>query len=240
MSMLDGVVPYGMGPGNHDQPTTLYNQFFPYTRYQGQPWYGGHYQNLNDNNYQLFSGGGMDFVIVHLEFCPPAAALSWASSDHPVVPRPHRHDDDARLPRAGRGTLDARVREHAVHLGSAGGSDAEPPFHAERARARRIAADRRRQWPPRVSDARRLSEPPERRRGLAAHPAVRPGREQDLRADVFAVAEPLRHRRRQRVHARLPHGGRLCRRRNHDGPERVGRVDPALGPGSRHDSTSGG
>ncbi len=80
MSMLDGVVPYGMGPGNHDQPTTLFNQFFPYTRYQAQPWYGGHYQNLNDNNYQLFSGGGMDFVIVHLEYCPPAAALSWASS----------------------------------------------------------------------------------------------------------------------------------------------------------------
>ena len=80
MSMLDGVVPYGMGPGNHDQPTTLFNQFFPYTRYQGLPWYGGHYQNLNDNNYQLFSGGGLDFVIVHVEFCPPAGALSWASS----------------------------------------------------------------------------------------------------------------------------------------------------------------
>lgn len=80
MSLLDGVVPYGMGPGNHDQPTTLYNQFFPYTRYQNQPWYGGHFQNLNDNNYQLFSGGGIDFVIVHLQFCPPVAAVSWASS----------------------------------------------------------------------------------------------------------------------------------------------------------------
>ena len=67
MSLLDGVVPYGMGPGNHDQPTTLFNQYFPYTRYQGQPWYGGHYQNMNDNNFQLFSGGGMDFVIVHLD-----------------------------------------------------------------------------------------------------------------------------------------------------------------------------
>ena len=44
MSLLDGVVPYGMGPGNHDQPTTLYNQYFPYTRYQGLPWYGGHYR----------------------------------------------------------------------------------------------------------------------------------------------------------------------------------------------------
>jgi hypothetical protein len=80
LSMLDGVVPYGMGPGNHDQPTTLFNQYFPYTRYQGETWYGGHYQNLNDNNYELFSGGGMDFVIVHLQFCPPAAAVSWASS----------------------------------------------------------------------------------------------------------------------------------------------------------------
>ncbi len=80
MSMLDGRVPYGMGPGNHDQPTTLFNQFFPYTRYVGQPWYGGNFQNLNDNNYQLFSGGGLDFVIVHLTFCPPAAAVSWADS----------------------------------------------------------------------------------------------------------------------------------------------------------------
>ena len=80
MSLLDGVVPYGMGPGNHDVPTTLYNQFFPYTRYQGEPWYGGHYGTTNDNNFQLFSAGGMDFVIVHLTFCPPAAAVTWADS----------------------------------------------------------------------------------------------------------------------------------------------------------------
>jgi hypothetical protein len=80
MSMLDGVVPYGMGPGNHDVPTTLFNQYFPYTRYQGLSWYGGHYQNLNDNNFQLFSAGGMDFVIVHLIFCPPADAVAWADS----------------------------------------------------------------------------------------------------------------------------------------------------------------
>ncbi len=80
ISLLDGVVPYGLGPGNHDQPTAVYNKYFPYARYQGQPWYGGHYQDLNDNNYQLFSGGGMNFVIVHLEFCPSAGAVSWADS----------------------------------------------------------------------------------------------------------------------------------------------------------------
>lgn len=81
LSILDGVVPYGMAPGNHDEPSTLYNQFFPYTRYQGvYPWYGGHYQNLNDNNYQLFSAGGMDFVAVHLDFCPTADVVAWGSS----------------------------------------------------------------------------------------------------------------------------------------------------------------
>jgi VCBS repeat-containing protein len=86
MSLLDGVVPYGMGPGNHDVPTTLFNQYFPYTRYQGLPWYGGHYQNLNDNNYQLFSAGGMDFVIVHMIFCPPADAVAWADSVFKAYP----------------------------------------------------------------------------------------------------------------------------------------------------------
>jgi hypothetical protein len=80
LSLLDGVVPYGMGPGNHDQPTTLYNEYFPYTRYEPYDWYGGHYQNLNDNNYQLFSASDLDFVIVHLAFCPPAGAVAWADS----------------------------------------------------------------------------------------------------------------------------------------------------------------
>ena len=80
MSIMDGVVPYGMAPGNHDEPSSLYNVFFPYTRYEGLPWYGGHYQSLNDDNYQLFSAGGMDFVWVHLDFCPTAAVVAWGSS----------------------------------------------------------------------------------------------------------------------------------------------------------------
>jgi len=78
MSILDGVVPYGMGPGNHDEPTTYYNQYFPYTRYEGEPWYGGHFGTTNDNNYQLFSAGSEDFLIVHLEFCPASAVYDWA------------------------------------------------------------------------------------------------------------------------------------------------------------------
>jgi hypothetical protein len=86
MSLLDGVVPYGIGPGNHDLPTTNFNIYFPWTRYAGQPWYGGHYQNLNDHNFQLFSGGGKDFIIVHLAYCPSAAAVAWADSVYKTYP----------------------------------------------------------------------------------------------------------------------------------------------------------
>src|SRR5260221_3970122 len=50
-STLDGVLPYSMVPGNHDQAsknkvltrdTSLYNKYFPVSRYAGEKWYGGH------------------------------------------------------------------------------------------------------------------------------------------------------------------------------------------------------
>ncbi len=78
MSLLDGVVPYGIAPGNHDTPTTYFNQYFPYTRFDSQLWYGGHYGDTNDNNYQLFSAEGQDFLVLHLEFCPRPEVRTWA------------------------------------------------------------------------------------------------------------------------------------------------------------------
>lgn len=81
MSLLDGYVPYGVLPGNHDQPTDLFNRYFPYTRFAGQPWYGGHYPaDKNDNSYQLFTAGGLDFIVIHMEFWPSASTIQWANT----------------------------------------------------------------------------------------------------------------------------------------------------------------
>ncbi|UCE58165.1 MAG: metallophosphoesterase [Phycisphaerales bacterium] len=87
LSILEtGGIPYGVSPGNHDgapSSTGLFNTYFGTSRFSGQPYYGGHYGSDNDNNYTLFSGGGMDFIVIALEMVgnsstPDAAVLAWA------------------------------------------------------------------------------------------------------------------------------------------------------------------
>jgi hypothetical protein len=91
LSVLDAMpdLPYGLAVGNHDEfpqsdpdGTATFNLYFPFSRYQGLPWYGGHFGEDNDNHYILFSGGALDFVAVFLEFAPggSADALAWADS----------------------------------------------------------------------------------------------------------------------------------------------------------------
>ena len=73
MAVLDGVVPYGIAIGNHDYDSdegarkgiaTMYLRHFdPDRRFKGRPWYGGASPNRL-NSYQLFSGGGADFVLM--------------------------------------------------------------------------------------------------------------------------------------------------------------------------------
>ncbi len=99
-------------PGNLSAPdstTTLYNQFFGVSRFLGRSYYAGSYNHCddgstcnvdadctgigagtchiyNDNHYELFSGGGMDFIIIHMEWDSAAssplrdAALVWADN----------------------------------------------------------------------------------------------------------------------------------------------------------------
>lgn len=98
MAVLDGVVPYGIAIGNHDYDSdegartgvaAMYLRHFdPDRRFKGRPWYGGASPNRL-NSYQLFSGGGFDFLILHLELDAPDDALDWARgilNRHPTRP----------------------------------------------------------------------------------------------------------------------------------------------------------
>lgn len=82
MSMLDGVIPYGVLPGNHDmQPggaANFYEQYFSASRFDKYSWWGGSFDD-NRYNYQLFSAGGDDYLILHIQYCPTHAAISWAN-----------------------------------------------------------------------------------------------------------------------------------------------------------------
>ena len=95
MDRIHGRVPYGLSVGNHDMvrdpgDSRLFQEYFGAERYQDQPWYGGTYAGRpghapevsgnNANSYQLFSAGGLDFVIVHLECNAPNDVLDWADS----------------------------------------------------------------------------------------------------------------------------------------------------------------
>jgi len=82
MRTLDGIIPYGILPGNHDMQVggiaDFYNHYFPASRYDGNAWWGGSF-NENKNNYQLFSAAGDDYIFLHLQYCPPDSVMDWAN-----------------------------------------------------------------------------------------------------------------------------------------------------------------
>ncbi|MCP4259622.1 MAG: hypothetical protein GY774_19240, partial [Planctomycetes bacterium] len=66
--LSDGI-PYGVVPGNHDEPTTNYNNYFGVSRFQTRSYYGdGYPSGSNDNNYTLFSASGINFIVINLEY----------------------------------------------------------------------------------------------------------------------------------------------------------------------------
>ena len=90
---IDHSVPYLLSLGNHDmgcetKPGTAHsretklNDFFPPSRFESNPRYsyGGNLDNRSDNYYLKFKGGGMEFLILSLEFKPRDEALEWANN----------------------------------------------------------------------------------------------------------------------------------------------------------------
>lgn len=87
---LEHGIPYGIAVGNHDGQgwgPYGYNAFYWYNRcfgvphFQDRPYYGGHFGTNNNNHFVLFSAGGLDFIVLDLEFAAGAnaAVMNWAN-----------------------------------------------------------------------------------------------------------------------------------------------------------------
>jgi IPT/TIG domain-containing protein/centrosomal CEP192-like protein/uncharacterized protein DUF4082 len=80
MKILEAAnIPYGVHPGNHDEGssssdtgdasyTVLYNTYFGVSRFSGRSYYGGNYGTNNNNHYDLFSAGGMNFIAIYFAY----------------------------------------------------------------------------------------------------------------------------------------------------------------------------
>jgi hypothetical protein len=96
-TFLEEGVPYIMAVGNHDQTpigdadgtTEWFNRYFgvhPDTgtnHFGGKSYYGGTSEpSKADNNYTLFTAGGMDFIVISFEYdtTPDTAELNWADA----------------------------------------------------------------------------------------------------------------------------------------------------------------
>ena len=102
--VLDGVVPYSVVPGNHDlhyhddvltRGTPLYHKYFPPSRFENEPWYGGHMGEDNACNYTFFEEVGLKFMVLSFAFAPSDEMIAWASDivrqhpEHRVIVATH-------------------------------------------------------------------------------------------------------------------------------------------------------
>ena len=79
-------VPIALVPGDHDGlnaaigQTAAFNASFPAATVRGRPEFGGLYDsNKIDNAYYFFSGGGIDWLVLAIEYLPRDGVLDWAN-----------------------------------------------------------------------------------------------------------------------------------------------------------------
>ncbi|MBN1911077.1 MAG: PEP-CTERM sorting domain-containing protein [Pirellulales bacterium] len=86
MGRLDTAgISYSMAAGNHDitysTRASLMGNYFPISRLDDQPTYGGAYTaepTSPQNTYSLFNAGGTDWLVLALEYGPRDGVLAWA------------------------------------------------------------------------------------------------------------------------------------------------------------------
>lgn len=102
MNTLDGEIPYFLAVGNHDYGPggdgatrdTLFNEFFPVSKFADLPTFGGVYDaepDRFDNCYHRIEAAGRKWLILSLEFGPRKDVVRWANEvvshhpDHSVI-----------------------------------------------------------------------------------------------------------------------------------------------------------
>ncbi|MGS2740595.1 metallophosphoesterase [Sinomicrobium sp. M5D2P17] len=107
--MLDGKVPYVLAVGNHDmgsapgkfadvRNTTLFNEYFSYSRMSKLPGFGGSFKpDTVDNTWYALQTGKVKWLVLSLEFGPRNKVLEWAGRvieehpDHLVIINTHSY-----------------------------------------------------------------------------------------------------------------------------------------------------
>lgn len=82
--LADGI-PYCPSVGNHDEDkkddpegTTAFNTYFGTNHFAAKKYNGGHYGTNRDSHYELFSAGGMDFLVLSIAFAAGSNVVAWA------------------------------------------------------------------------------------------------------------------------------------------------------------------
>ena len=98
----DAGVPNSVLPGNHDSKRgldrSLFNEYFPVSRYAEQPWYGGSIApDDNSANFSTFERAGAKFLMLSLPYAYGDVELAWANEvvrahpDYNVVISTHEY-----------------------------------------------------------------------------------------------------------------------------------------------------
>ena len=88
-NLLDRTdMPYGLATGNHDgglSHTENFNKYFGVLRFEGRPYYGGHFGSSNDSHFDLFTANQLNFIVIYIEYDNDMTkgnhpVLQWANS----------------------------------------------------------------------------------------------------------------------------------------------------------------
>lgn len=102
-SILDDAgVPNSVLPGNHDSKRgvdrSLFNEYFPPSRYEGSDWYGGSIApGDNSSNFSTFESAGARFLMLSLPYAYGEPEIAWAETvvaghpDFTVIISTHEH-----------------------------------------------------------------------------------------------------------------------------------------------------